>query len=305
MSGRRGGGKTRSFNFDAIAHVGNDADQGGFLGDEAAEEERRDTVPTSARAHGSLDRVPEQDGSSSNASPHQPAADKSVHVMHVEQDRETHATSSLGPAEDLSAQRASSPDGAGAVAEPSRSLAETLMSPDSRKRNDHSATFTPAGSEPPILRSPKPSQCEKKAPLQDAVLTSYMRAQKARDWKVWSGRLEPGVRARLAERVGNDCASSGRRKLAPGHYLDAALLRLPSDLEGQIAVADAFLDRRGGEHEPGEPISASVSPKVWEYLRGLKAATRGQRRGLIVQICSGALEELLDGLDGEGLLPQI
>ncbi|MGW7276093.1 hypothetical protein ACWGH5_36960 [Streptomyces sp. NPDC054864] len=37
--GRRG--KARSFNFDAIEHVGNDADAGGFLGDAEAEQERQ------------------------------------------------------------------------------------------------------------------------------------------------------------------------------------------------------------------------------------------------------------------------
>lgn len=34
-------GKARSFDFDAIEHVGNDADEGGFLGNESAEAERR------------------------------------------------------------------------------------------------------------------------------------------------------------------------------------------------------------------------------------------------------------------------
>lgn len=41
--GRRG--KTRSFNFDAIEHVGNDADAGGFLGDAEAEQERQGVAP--------------------------------------------------------------------------------------------------------------------------------------------------------------------------------------------------------------------------------------------------------------------
>lgn len=41
--GRRG--KTRSFNFDAIEHVGNDADAGGFLGDAEAEQERQGAAP--------------------------------------------------------------------------------------------------------------------------------------------------------------------------------------------------------------------------------------------------------------------
>lgn len=41
--GRRG--KARSFNFDAIEHVGNDADAGGFLGDAEAEQERQGAAP--------------------------------------------------------------------------------------------------------------------------------------------------------------------------------------------------------------------------------------------------------------------
>ncbi|MFD4610061.1 hypothetical protein ACFWOT_18560, partial [Streptomyces sp. NPDC058440] len=40
-SPKRKRGKSRSFDFSAIEHVGNDATEGGFLGDDAAESERR------------------------------------------------------------------------------------------------------------------------------------------------------------------------------------------------------------------------------------------------------------------------
>ncbi|MFI8932425.1 hypothetical protein ACIG3E_32775, partial [Streptomyces sp. NPDC053474] len=40
---RRRRGKARSFDFGAIEHVGNDATEGGFLGDDSAETERRAT----------------------------------------------------------------------------------------------------------------------------------------------------------------------------------------------------------------------------------------------------------------------
>src|SRR5688572_22437849 len=46
---KRGRGKARSFDFSAIEHVGNDATEGGFLGDDAAESERRGT-PTALAA---------------------------------------------------------------------------------------------------------------------------------------------------------------------------------------------------------------------------------------------------------------
>ncbi|WP_372412059.1 hypothetical protein [Streptomyces luteireticuli] len=43
MSTRRG--KKRQFNFAAVEHVGNDADEGGFLGNEEAEQERQSVMP--------------------------------------------------------------------------------------------------------------------------------------------------------------------------------------------------------------------------------------------------------------------
>ncbi|MET9419067.1 hypothetical protein ABZY03_33845, partial [Streptomyces klenkii] len=43
MTARRG--KKRQFNFAAVEHVGNDADEGGFLGNEEAEQERQSATP--------------------------------------------------------------------------------------------------------------------------------------------------------------------------------------------------------------------------------------------------------------------
>lgn len=287
--------KTRSYDFAALEHVGNDADEGGFLGASSADDDADAATTKSQTSTADATRaalVPAQDNGADTLVAPSPGALSGADVAEPDE---------LPGAAALSTKSENDDQAQGAPAGPS--LGQVLAAAPAKTRsrvNDRPPLYTTAGATPPILQEPASPKGRKKKPGTDLVLASYMAAQTGRDWENWSGRLVPQVKNRLFDRAADDCESSGRRRLAAGHYLDAALRRLPAEVEEQAQWADAFLVSSGGEHDRGVPVSASVSPEIYEYLRGLKSAMRGRRRGMIVQVVSAAVVQLLDILDAEG-----
>ncbi|WP_420082915.1 hypothetical protein ACN6AT_38335 (plasmid) [Streptomyces sp. JL4002] len=331
---KRGRGKARSFDFSAIEHVGNDATEGGFLGDDAAESERRGT-PTAVAAPPTLTldydspgpsqreetnsnpasevRLPAQDGA--EASPASVAPGASRVVPSPSQPTED-GTTPQDPAESSSEPEADVPD-ASPAAEPAEEAEEAeeadgaeappKPSATGRRRNDGPG-FTAASAEPTLKPRPRRKAASTKPPMQTAVLGSFIKHRTERNWPTWSGRIEGETKSRLLQKADDDAESSGRN-LMPGHYLDAAL-RLVKDLspEELAAIANEWLiDKWSGEHPPGVSIQAGVSPDMYQFLKGLKRHLRGQRGagsgGLILDVVSAAVDRFLDAADDEGPFP--
>jgi hypothetical protein len=122
-------------------------------------------------------------------------------------------------------------------------------------------------------------------------------------WDTWGFRLVPDVKNRLAIRVGSDKRSADNRRLAQGHYINAALMNLPDSVEEQLEMACDFLASRGGYTLPARQSTYRVSGKVWEKARDLDMEmTAVAKRGLVVFLFSAAVEKFIDGLDAEGPL---
>jgi hypothetical protein len=125
-------------------------------------------------------------------------------------------------------------------------------------------------------------------------------------WDTWGFRLVPDVKRRLAIRVGNDKRSGDNRRLAQGHYINAALLNLPDSVEEQLGLARDFLTSRGGYTLPARQSTYRVGEKVWRKARDLDMEmTAAAKRGLVVFLFSAAVEKFLDDLDIEGPLKGI
>lgn len=320
-------GKSRSFDFGAIEHVGNDATEGGFLGDDAAESERRGetaqvaepsvltadsasaapsqseaaevaTVPASqavAQETSERSSAPVADGSTSLVpSPSQPPEQNT-----------TPAPAPAGP-RTSSAGTPESRDERPAPEEPIESQ-PTERSTTPRRINDGPG-FSATSAEPTLKPRPRKKASGTKAPMQEAVLASFIKHRTERNWQTWSGRIEAETKGRLLRKADDDALSSGRN-LMPGHYLDAAL-RLVKDLEAEelAALANTWLIKKwSGEHPPGVSIQAGVSPDMYQLLKGLKRTLRGQRGagsgGLILDVVSAAVDRFLDAADEEGTFP--
>ncbi|WP_439679763.1 hypothetical protein [Embleya sp. MST-111070] len=137
-----------------------------------------------------------------------------------------------------------------------------------------------------------------------ALLESFLDARiNSKGWETWGFRLLPDVKARLGKRLTADKRSSQNRRLALGHYLNAALLELPEDNDEQIEMIRSFLRARGGITDPSQSSSYRVSPAVYELARDLDTElTATEKRGLVVYLFSAAVELFLERLDAEGAL---
>lgn len=137
-----------------------------------------------------------------------------------------------------------------------------------------------------------------------AVLESFASAKiQAESWTTFGFRLDPEVLAELKERMKADRRSTGIAQLSQGHYLDAALRNIPTDVDSQIAMAQAFLDERMGVVNAGRQSTYRVGPQTYALVSTLNQALQEAdygRRGLY--IVSAALESLLRALDAEGEL---
>ncbi|MET7299993.1 hypothetical protein [Embleya sp. NPDC005575] len=137
-----------------------------------------------------------------------------------------------------------------------------------------------------------------------SLLESFLDARiNSKGWETWGFRLLPDVKARLGKRLTADKRSSQNRRLALGHYLNAALLELPEDNDEQIEMIRSFLRARGGITDPSQSSSYRVSPAVYELARDLDTElTATEKRGLVVYLFSAAVELFLERLDAEGAL---
>ncbi|WP_331771144.1 hypothetical protein OG948_46835 (plasmid) [Embleya sp. NBC_00888] len=137
-----------------------------------------------------------------------------------------------------------------------------------------------------------------------SLLDSFLDARiNSKGWETWGFRLLPDVKARLGKRLTADKRSSQNRRLALGHYLNAALLELPDDNDEQIEMIRSFLRARGGITDPSQSSSYRVSPAVYELARDLDTElTATEKRGLVVYLFSAAVELFLERLDAEGAL---
>ena len=317
------GKKKREFNWKAVEHVGNDADEGGFLGNEEAETERAidrspvSLVPPPASEHKAAGEsipepaavqdtvraddapgdvvaasVPAQQAPTSAASTPEgslPATTDYEGILDQE-----HADTRVAPGPSTQPVPAPTPDRA----------ASTRVAPRPKRprRVNDGPDFTAAGAQPP--RAQFKGRRAKEKDTQAAVVASFIDQRTTRNWSIWSGRLVPDVTKRLQDRADADAESSGRSRLGPGHYFDAAIRGLPDD-PGELAeFANTWLvEVWEGEHPRGENAQFSVSPAVHKTLSGLRRSLRGFRHGMVIDVVSAAADRFLDQLDAEGPLP--
>lgn len=330
---KRRRGKSRAFDFSAIEHVGNDATEGGFLGDDAAESERRGTpAPTT-----SLPPAPKASAPPSAEEPARelravttdarPAGEQAAGEgnLGLPPDDDSNTVSlpnqAVGaPVEEPSAEghsagRAKEPDPLSVEASSSTtpeviSAEEDIRPgrPTARQRRNDGPGYSAASAEP-VLR-PRRKKAASPGPVQATVLESFIKHRTERNWVTWSGRIEGETKARLLDKADDDAASS-KRNLMPGHYLDAALQKISSlSPEDLASLANRWLiERWSGEHPPGVSIQAGVSPDMYEFLKGLKRTMRGQRGagsgGIILDVVSAAVDRFLDEVDEEGSFPSV
>ncbi|WP_438297557.1 hypothetical protein [Streptomyces sp. HUAS TT7] len=332
MSARPKRGRSRNFNFDAIQHVGNDADEGGFLGDAEAEASRHQTpsaaaavkpvpeeahsvpaqapapaVPTrvSSRAKAVKAPSPEVESAApveeSADSPHDAAVTQPL--VESEPEEQEEQEEAAGGGESAEAQTPRPAEASTPATSPERSTVGSALKPVVGRRVNDSAAFSPLSAAPPI-ESTKPKRAPKKpTPCQDALLDSFISQRTARNWQTWSGRMLPDLLARLKDRADHDAETSGRGRLNPGHYVDAAMRLLPVDPAEQTKVANEWLVRRwAGEHPPGRSAQFGVSPEVAEFMKSLKRTLRKERHGIVIDLMSAATDNFLDRLDEEGPL---
>ncbi|MEU5431461.1 hypothetical protein AB0H73_38480 [Streptomyces olivoreticuli] len=122
------------------------------------------------------------------------------------------------------------------------------------------------------------------------------------EWGTHPFRFTPDLIDSLSKRVALDRASSGHQ-LTVAQYVDAAMATLlPSDLDSQIALAEAFIRRRGGV-PAGKQSSHRVSPAVYAIVSKLPDALRAAGRGrTAVHIYSAIVDEFLSAIEAEGPL---
>ncbi|MEU3464792.1 hypothetical protein ABZ721_33190 [Streptomyces sp. NPDC006733] len=138
------------------------------------------------------------------------------------------------------------------------------------------------------------------AALQESFLDNRINSQ---GWETWGFRLVPDVKKRLEERLAEDKRSADNRRLAQGHYVNAAMLHLPDSVDEQLEMIREFVTARGGYTDPGKPSNYRVSQTVWQVSRDLDMdITAAAKRGLVVFLFSAAVERFLDSLDAEGTL---
>ncbi|MFE9679319.1 hypothetical protein ACFYO5_35255 [Streptomyces sp. NPDC006259] len=124
-------------------------------------------------------------------------------------------------------------------------------------------------------------------------------------WASWGFRLVPDVKDRLAKRLEADKRSSGNRRLAQGHYVNAAMLTVcPKTVKAQLVLIREWLTERGAYTEQGKPSNYLVSKPVWDVSSTLDMElTAASKRGQVIYLFSAVLERYLDQLEAEGLVP--
>lgn len=328
---KRKRGKSRAFDFSAIEHVGNDATEGGFLGDDAAESERRGGSAPTASLTPALEapapRATEEPARELRPvkTDERPAGEQAAEAAHSMAPEGTSNSVSLptqaagapasDPSETQSADREKEADPpiveAPASATPESTPAEEEARPNrpaTRQRRNDGPGFSAASAEPALR--PRRKKAGSPGPMQATVLQSFIRHRTERNWVTWSGRIEGETKTRLLDKADDDAASS-KRNLMPGHYLDAALRKISSLSPEELAsLANEWLiEKWSGEHPPGVSIQAGVSPDMHEFLKGLKRTMRGQRGagsgGIILDVVSAAVDRFLDEAEEEGPFPSV
>ncbi|MGW7201188.1 hypothetical protein [Streptomyces chryseus] len=155
-----------------------------------------------------------------------------------------------------------------------------------------------------ILASAQGRQPSSHGWAHNAIHESYADAKlRSARWKSHGFRISPDVLARLKERLNADRRSTGNSGLALGHYVDAALRHLPSAVEEQIAMAEAFAESQLWDTDKSQPSTYRVGEEAYTLASNLKLtlqeATYGRRGTLVV---SAGIEHLLDEIDAEGPL---
>jgi hypothetical protein len=136
------------------------------------------------------------------------------------------------------------------------------------------------------------------AALHDSFLDNRINSQQ---WETWGFRLVPEVKKRLELRLAADKKSADNRRLAQGHYVNAAMLHLPESMPERLRMIREFLVTRGGYTPPGKASNYRVSNTVWQVARDLDMEiTAAAKRGLVVFLFSAAIERFVDALDIEG-----
>ncbi|MGW8953918.1 hypothetical protein [Streptomyces sp. NPDC055709] len=122
-------------------------------------------------------------------------------------------------------------------------------------------------------------------------------------WKSHGFRIAPDVLARLKGRVNADRRTTGNSNLAIGHYVDAALRHMPTEIDELITMAEEFEAQQLWDTERTQPSTYRVGEKAYAFMSGLKMMLHEAhygRRG--TQVASAGVEMFLDALDAQGPL---
>jgi hypothetical protein len=282
--------KKREINWQAVEHVGNDADEGGFLGNEEAERERSGAkpvavVPSPASEQAARPEVAAAQIDASATAATDTGAEPTLAAVSEPISAVTSAAERGGSdsgTDDISTDQLTDdqvqerPEGAesGDASEPAveRSQSQTEADPTSGGSTvpsepalvDAAPVLFPRRSrrsrvnDGPLFTSAgaeppivrTPPRRAKLKPAQSLVVASFLEQRTKRNWAMWSGRLVPEVTKRLEDRAFADATSSERSRLKSGHYLDAALKALPEDPEEIVEIANEWLIERWGGEHP-------------------------------------------------------
>ncbi|GLF99935.1 hypothetical protein [Streptomyces yaizuensis] len=113
-------------------------------------------------------------------------------------------------------------------------------------------------------------------------------------WALLSLRLDPEVLARLVARADADRAE--RDRIAPGHYIDAALRTGPRRPTEQRACTRNFLQARGNSLPRTGLITVRLSPDAHTALRVLRSAHADGGRSFVHAAASALTDHFLTRL---------
>jgi len=124
-------------------------------------------------------------------------------------------------------------------------------------------------------------------------------------WGTTPFRFAPELQTEVNARLAQDRVSSGHQ-LTVAQYVDAAMaLMLPSTIEEQLDLAEAYLRERPlTSAGTGKQSSHRVSPDVYAVASALPNNLRGAGRArTAIHVWSAAMRKFLDALEVEGPLP--
>jgi hypothetical protein len=282
--------KKREINWQAVEHVGNDADEGGFLGNEEAERERSGAKPVAVVPSPASEQTarlevaavpinaPAPAVAGTGADPSLAAGSQAISAVTTatERGRADSGAADISTDQLTDDQVQEGPEVAEAsdTSTPAAEL-EQRQSKAVATSGDSALLAGPALMEAaPVLFPPRarrsrvndgplftsagaeppivhtPHRRAKLKPTQSLVVASFLEQRTKRNWAMWSGRLVPEVTKRLEDRAFADATSSDRSRLKSGHYLDAALKALPEDPEEIVEIANDWLIERWGGEHP-------------------------------------------------------